>query len=107
MLTDSDRAIIQEFKDGLDERGVRFHEIIAYGSRARGDATSESDLDLLVVVEDKSPETRDAIENCAWQVGFDREIYIQPVIKRRKDIEEGPEYESLFMIAIREDGVRV
>ena len=39
--------------------------VILFGSRARGEATRDSDIDLLVVVEDDTP-----AEKLKWQDGF-------------------------------------
>ncbi|MBM4066851.1 MAG: nucleotidyltransferase domain-containing protein, partial [Planctomycetes bacterium] len=42
--------IIEKFKALVSMR-VKVHEVRVFGSRARGDATEESDLDVLVVVD--------------------------------------------------------
>jgi predicted nucleotidyltransferase len=36
-----------------------------FGSRARGDADPDSDMDVLVIVDDLSPELEDYISECA------------------------------------------
>lgn len=41
--------------------GSRVRRIVLFGSRARGDARSDSDYDVLVVVDRRSPEVRDAL----------------------------------------------
>jgi hypothetical protein len=40
-------------------------EVILFGSRARGDHRKESDLDLAVITEDESPETRKKLSEAA------------------------------------------
>ncbi len=106
-MTDSDRKIALEMKRRLAESGVQTHQVVVFGSRARGDAGPDSDLDLLIAVDEETPLVRDVIEDCAWDVGYENDIYVQPVIKERKDIEEGPERSSLFMMAVREEGIPV
>jgi len=40
--------------------------VILFGSRARGDATRDSDIDLLVIVDDDTPE-----EKLTWRAGYE------------------------------------
>ena len=46
-------------------------QVILFGSYARGDASQESDLDVLVVVNKVDKDTLDMILDIAWQVGFE------------------------------------
>jgi predicted nucleotidyltransferase len=48
------RAILKEFREELENLyEKRLKSIILYGSWARGDATEDSDIDLLIVLEEK------------------------------------------------------
>jgi predicted nucleotidyltransferase len=48
------REIVREFREELEELyGARLKSIILYGSWARGDATEDSDIDLLIILEGK------------------------------------------------------
>jgi predicted nucleotidyltransferase len=46
------KEILREFREELEELyGARLKDIILYGSWARGDATEDSDIDLLIILE--------------------------------------------------------
>ena len=103
----TDRQIVERLKRILEQR-VRLHQIILFGSRARGDHDAESDMDVLVILDSLiTPEIRDAVSECTWQVGFDAGIIIAAVLFSREEWEEGPEYYSPLAEAVRADGVAI
>lgn len=54
--------VAKRFAEELRKRlGARIKEIRLFGSRARGDAHENSDYDMLVVVDRKTPELRSVI----------------------------------------------
>lgn len=55
-----EKNIIDAFKL-LVEKKLSIHRIELFGSRARGDAYPDSDMDVLVIVDDISPELEDYI----------------------------------------------
>ncbi|GEM_PF-798343 len=69
MMASDDRKIALEFKQRLG-RLVRVLELRAFGSRARGDAATGSDLDIFLVVDRIDADLRERISELAWKVGF-------------------------------------
>ncbi|MGH2361451.1 MAG: nucleotidyltransferase domain-containing protein [bacterium] len=79
--------------------------IWAFGSRARGSAHPESDLDLCVVVPHATRELREGIHATAWEIGFEHGRVLAPVILSEEDFERGPMSASTLVANIRREGV--
>ena len=105
-MTDKDFQVIETFKSLVSER-VKVHEVRAFGSRARGDAAPESDLDVLIVVESLDHETEKYISDCAWEAGFPEDIVIIPVVISIDTLKNSPVRESVFIRNVYRDGVAV
>jgi len=75
-------------------------QIILYGSCARGEDTSESDIDLYIVTEEKRT-TRRKIEEADLGRGFE-DIQIQPVIVSAVEALDGEKTDTDFLSLVRE-----
>ena len=58
---------LDRFRASLQARfGERLRELILFGSHARGDAGPESDVDLLVVIDELTEQERREVFDSAW-----------------------------------------
>jgi predicted nucleotidyltransferase len=81
-MGETDRAIIDELRRRLPvEVLVHIRKMIMYGSRARGDAAEDSDLDLVTLVDEKTPELEQALDEIAYDVMWDHDF--RPIISMK------------------------
>ena len=78
-----------------------------FGSRARGEAGDESDLDIFIEVEDITLKQRQKIREIAFDVGFEMDRIISTFVATRKQIEEGPLGANPIMFRIENEGIRI
>ncbi|WP_099211353.1 nucleotidyltransferase family protein [Thermococcus henrietii] len=74
--------------------GDRVEEVIVFGSRARGEAKPESDLDVLVVLDKIEPEDWDRAGELSAELTLELGISVMIVLHTRRD--------SLYETAARE-----
>src|SRR5438105_3141033 len=106
-MTPEESKLLNQFKSLLGQR-VKLHSLTAFGSRARGDADEESDLDALVVIEGGADDDiRSIVSDCAWEASFATGIVLSPIVVGRRDWETGIDQDSLLALAVRREGVPV
>lgn len=104
-MSRKDLAIARSFKQLVQQR-IEPLSVRVFGSRARGDAAPDSDLDVFVVVEHATADIERYISDCAWEAGFPQDVVIVPVVVG-KDRIDGPLKESVFIHNVYREGIEV
>lgn len=101
------QSAVAELRDRLSTLyGERFQRTVVFGSRARGDASPDSDVDVLVVLGgDVHPfeEIRRAGEVVA-DVSLRNDVYLSCIYTSESRFENA---KTPFLKAVRREGVRV
>ncbi|MDA8090645.1 MAG: nucleotidyltransferase domain-containing protein [Nitrospiraceae bacterium] len=105
-MREKDLRVIEKFKLLVSQK-VKVLELRVFGSRARGDSTEESDLDVLVVVDHVDHEIEKYISECSWEAGFHEDVLIVPVVVSMDAIKHSPLGESVFIKNVYREGVAV
>lgn len=104
LISKEDRKILTEFSERI-RRIFPSARIWAFGSRARGAATWESDFDTCIVL-DRLDESMDRqIRDIAWEVGFEHDRVITTIVFDSDQFEKGPTSESTLVGNILQEGV--
>jgi predicted nucleotidyltransferase len=84
-LTPAERAAVDEFLDEVRRRlGPDLHEVRLFGSRARGEGTDESDLDLAVIVTPQGRARRYEVYDAAFDIGLRHGVRLAPFVVSEK-----------------------
>jgi len=102
----TERLIIEQFKCLLSKK-LQVEQIIVFGSRARGDADQDSDLDILVILDNATEEAEEYVSECAWEAGFEQGMVIVPVVYGKQEWEHGPDRFSLLARTIEKEGLTI
>lgn len=106
-MIDSMRTVLTRLKNGLAEiYGPRLKGVYLFGSQARGEANSESDIDVLIVL--------DRVENYSTEIARTSELIGQLSLECGRSISRVfvPEQSwlqdrTMFLLNVREEGVPV
>ena len=99
--------LINQIKSYLIERyGDKIREIILYGSYARGEATKDSDIDLLVLVDDSvnPSDVRRSLSDLLFDILLEKGELISVVVLPKTFFEN---YNYPFVINVRREGIKI
>ena len=106
-LSEKESQALKELMDGLKKLyGKNLSKVILYGSKARGDSTNDSDVDIMVLLKDykKWEEEFDRVSEAVYSVEekYDYDLLISFVIKKELDyqVEKSP-----LLLNVRREGI--
>jgi len=102
----ADWEIARKLRERLARR-LKIEDFRVYGSRARGDATPDSDLDIYLIVTELTPALRRWIDEIAWEVGFDNDRVISTLVTTRRGLEQGPFGAQPVLQVIEREGISI
>ena len=99
---------LEQYKLRLGERfGAALVEVRLFGSRARGEAHAESDVDVLVVLERAGFDDRRTAIDLAADVGLEHGLIVSPTVFDRSTWARYREQERPLAAEIERDGILV
>ena len=107
-LKENERAALEELRDRLQERfGDRLAKLALFGSKARGEADDESDLDVLIVVRGYGRPSHDstAVHSMAFDIDMRRGVFMQTVDYSEMEYQHRLDVETPLVTNIEREGV--
>ena len=78
-MTEKDKKILNKIKSMISpDLKEKIKMLVVFGSRAKGEETEDSDLDILAVVDEKSKELEQRLDDIMYQVMWDNDF--KPII---------------------------
>ncbi len=106
-LTKKEKMVVERFTSKLKSvLGENLILMKLIGSKARGDFSSESDIDILIIVRDYLSD-KEKVINILYTIDPYYEVKISPIIYSEFEYEKNKELESPFIIKVEKDGVNL
>jgi predicted nucleotidyltransferase len=105
-LTDSERETLVDLLESLRGRfDGQLTEVILFGSRARGDARPESDMDVAVVLREVDLTTSKEVRHLAVEVWLRHGIYVSTRVWSQEHWRRLEQLRTLLYQNIRREGI--
>lgn len=99
---------IQEFKSALMSKfGSDVALIQLFGSRARGDARQDSDMDILVVLKEPQEDQISFIYDTAMRLSGEHGTYLSVKIFSKKEFEYYKSIPTMFISNVLREGIKL
>ncbi|MFP3870554.1 MAG: nucleotidyltransferase family protein [Syntrophobacteria bacterium] len=105
-LKANEKEALAELGSILKER-FSVVDLWLFGSKARGVASGESDLDVMIVLEKSTPEIQSTIDDLVFELNLAHDCLISSVVFSKEELEAGPLSESPLYRTVINEGVRV
>lgn len=100
-----DRAL-RVLKEELSRR-FNIIDLRLFGSKVRGEDTPESDIDVMIELDECNPDIKSKIYDIVFEINLENDTFISTTIFSRKEIEDGPMSESPIYKTILREGVLI
>ena len=107
-LTREERAWLHDYRKAIEGKhpGV-VHEMLIYGSKARGQAHAESDLDVLLVITNEAGGLKKKLRRIGYLLAATSNVFPSILAYTQEEWESRRRNRSSFRQAVERDAVRV
>lgn len=107
-LTAEEQTWLDAYRDALNKKHPgTVQEMLIYGSKARGESHSESDLDVLLIVKNGSVKLKRELRRIGYLLAAKTEVLPSILAYTQEEWESRKRSGSSFRKAVERDAVRV
>ena len=105
-MSKTERHAIERFGDDVKScLGDYVVRMSVFGSKVRGDFRETSDIDILVIVKERSLRVMDQIAEITSDLNVEYDISISPVVFSEQEYDMNAKMASPFSLAVHEEGL--
>lgn len=97
---------LMKFKEMLSKK-YQLLDLRLFGSKAKGIDTKESDIDLLIELDQITPEIEEEIDRIAFDINLEFNCLISSIIYSREELEKGSLSESPLYKNAQREGIKI
>lgn len=107
-LNEKEQLVLKKFKVAIEkEIGKNLIELKLFGSKARGDARKDSDIDVLVITVTGDWHMRDIVYGIVTDIFLEDEIDISPKVINKRDYDYLYKRKTPFIKNLIRDGITI
>lgn len=106
LLKENEEMALRSLRKALS-RQFNLVDFCLFGSKVRGEALPESDLDVMIEIEESTFDIESQIDDIIFDVNLKNDCFMSAIIFGKKEIEEGPLGESPIYKTIAKEGVHI
>jgi len=108
VLKGNDRRAVEAFRQALRAAlGADVVDIRLFGSKATGTDDPESDIDVLVLVRERTPALMDRIVDLAFDANLAHDVYISPRVVAQSVLSDPLWAATPFLRTAMREGIRI
>lgn len=105
-LSKLEREVVKSFAKELRKKlGDEIVSIKLFGSKVRGDSQKDSDIDIFILIKEKTVKAGDIIDNLTADYIFNYKLPLSPVLYDLFEYRKNKELGSFFFESVEKEGV--
>lgn len=107
-ITETEKDALKQFVNLMQAAlGENLTKMELFGSKVRGNYSESSDMDILVIVKERTIDVMDKIAEITAELNLEYNLSIAPVVFSEYEYKVNTDMASPFSLAVESEGVRL